>query len=227
MKHKIIIALGMLVLGGCASTTPTKTTEQAYMVIDVQGDSSIRERVLDTVIQTAQENMDNLTVSRGLPPSSLPETASRFELISPFANTQLGGMVSGFSALSQASGGASMKIPSCKDPILTMKSDSSVSGWSEKTSFFICVVQYKKGYHVDVYTTFEKQSGGLSVNALSRSLASSLVGDTSQKIPQTMKRLKDALALLKTETKVVDSYIPTKWKGLFADDTSAVTAASE
>jgi hypothetical protein len=91
--------------------------------------------------------------------------------------------------------------------------------FGEKTSFFICVVQYKKGYHVDIYTTFEQQSGGLSVNALSASLARSMVGDTSQIIPRTMKRLETALASVSTNTKVVDSYIPNKWKGFFLDET--------
>ncbi len=145
----------MFVLGGCASTTPTRTTEQAYMIIDVKGDSSIRDTVLDTIIDSAQSSMDSLTVNRGIPPASLPEKASRFKLVSPFQNTQLGNVMSGFSALSQASGGSGMKIPQCDSPILTMKSDKSVSGWSERTTFFICVVQYQTGYQVDVYTTFE------------------------------------------------------------------------
>lgn len=226
MKYGIFATLGLIFLTGCASTTPTRTTEQAYMIIDVKGDSSIRNKVLDTVISTAQESMDRLAVNRGIPPSNLPETASRFELVSPFANSPLGGMVNGFSAISQASGGSSMKIPSCKDPILTMKSNNSDAGFSENTTFFICVVQYKQGYHVDVYTTFEQQSGGLSVNALSASLARSIVGDTSQIIPRTMKRLETALAAVSPETKVVDSYIPEKWKGLFLDEVSSVSKSN-
>lgn len=227
MKNIIILALTLLILTGCASTTPTRTTEQAYMIIDVKGDSSIRDKLLDTVIETAQNSMSSLAVNRGLPPSTLPETASRFELVSPFANSQIGGLVSGFSAISQASGGSSMKIPQCKDPLLTMKSDKSASGWSERTTFFICVVQYQTGYQVDVYTTFEQQSGGISVNALSQSLVRSIAGDTSQNIPTTMVKIKDSVSLVSSETKIIDSYIPSKWKGLFADDTKALSATSE
>jgi len=109
MKSKVLIALAMLSIAGCSSMTPTKTTEQAYMVIDVQGDSSIRDDLLDTVIETAQSSMDSLTVNRGIPPSNIPETASRFELVDPFANSQFSGVMSGLSAYTQAHGGASMK----------------------------------------------------------------------------------------------------------------------
>ncbi|MCQ8888076.1 hypothetical protein NQT72_00870 [Pseudoalteromonas carrageenovora] len=223
MRNQLILALSILALAGCAATTPTRTTEQAYMVIDVKADATIRDELLDTIIETAQSNMSSLSVNRGIPPSSIPETASRFELVSPFQNTQLGGLVSGFSALSQASGGATMKIPQCKDPLLTMKSDKSASGWSERTTFFICVVQYQKGYQVDVYTTFEQQTGGVSVNALSQSLVRSIAGDTSQSIPTTMVRIRDSIANLDAQVKVKDSYIPSKWKGLFADDTKTLS----
>jgi len=223
MRNQLILALSILALAGCAATTPTRTTEQAYMVIDVKADATIRDELLDTIIETAQSNMSSLSVNRGIPPSSIPETASRFELVSPFQNTQLGGLVSGFSALSQASGGATMKIPQCKDPLLTMKSDKSASGWSERTTFFICVVQYHKGYQVDVYTTFEQQTGGVSVNALSQSLVRSIAGDTSQSIPTTMVRIRDSIANLDAQVKVKDSYIPSKWKGLFADDTKTLS----
>ena len=224
MRNQIFLALSILALAGCAATTPTRTTEQAYMVIDVKADATIRDELLDTIIETAQSSMSSLSVNRGIPPSSIPENASRFELVSPFENTQLGGLVNGFSALSQASGGATMKIPQCKDPLLTMKSDKSASGWSERTTFFICVGQYQKGFQVDVYTTFEQQSGGVSVNALSQSLVRSIAGDTSQSIPTTMVKIKDSIANLKAQVKVIDSYIPSKWKGLFADDTKALTA---
>jgi len=223
MRNQLILALSILALAGCAATTPTRTTEQAYMVIDVKADATIRDELLDTIIETAQSNMSSLSVNRGIPPSSIPETASRFELVSPFQNTQLGGLVSGFSALSQASGGATMKIPQCKDPLLTMKSDKSASGWSERTTFFICVVQYQKGFQVDVYTTFEQQTGGVSVNALSQSLVRSIAGDTSQSIPTTMVRIRDSIANLDAQVKVKDSYIPSKWKGLFADDTKTLS----
>jgi hypothetical protein len=199
--------------------TPTRTTEQAYMIIDVKGDSSIRDAVLDSVIKTTQENMKRLTVNRGIPPATLPENAERFELVNPLGNGQLGGLA----ALAQSQG-ANLNVPQCKNPILTMKSDSSVSGWSEKTTFFICVVQYQKGYHVDVYTTFEQQSGGLSVSALSQTVARSLVGDTSQHIPRTMKRLEDAMKAISSEATVIDSYIPSKWQGFFVDETTAVSA---
>ncbi|QYJ98131.1 lipoprotein [Shewanella alkalitolerans] len=211
MKRSILLAVGLAILSGCASTAQKNTTEQAYMIIDVKGDSSIRERVLNTVVSSVEKSMDTLTVSRGIPPAELPEKATRFKLTSPFGD-------SAFGALVQSQGGM-IKVPSCQDPLLTMKSDDSTEGFSEKTSFFICVVQYQQGYHVDIYSTFQQSSGGLSVNALSASLARSIVGDTSQIIPRTMKRVELALSNENLETKVVDSYIPSNWKGAFVNET--------
>lgn len=192
MKRSILLAVGLAILSGCASTAKKNTTEQAYMIIDVKGDSSIRERVLETVVSSVEESMDTLTVSRGIPPAELPEKATRFKLTSPFGNSSLSSFV-------QSQGGM-MQVPSCQDPLLVMKSDDTTQGFNEKTSFFVCVVQYQQGYHVDVYTTFQQSSGGLSVNALSASLARSIVGDTSQIIPRTMKRIELALVEENLET---------------------------
>ncbi|MGS0825227.1 hypothetical protein ACVBIO_05395 [Shewanella sp. 0m-8] len=214
MKSCALFALGLLTLAGCSSTQKN-STEQAYMIIDIKGDSSIRENVLDTVVETVQQSMDTLTVSRGIPPFELPEKPTRFKLVNPYGN-------SGIGALVQSHGGMVM-IPTCQDPILTMKSDDSTEGFGESTSFFICVVQYQQGYHVDIYTTFNQSSGGISIDAMSASLARSLVGDTSQIIPRTMKRIEIALSEENYETRVVDSYIPKKWKGAFIDETT-VTA---
>ncbi|QJR82151.1 hypothetical protein CA267_016030 [Alteromonas pelagimontana] len=216
MNKLIFTTLFALLATGCASTTPTKSTEQAYLIINIPGDSSIRQQVVDTVITTVKENMNSLTYNQGIPPALLPATAPRFTLVNPFGQ-------SGFAAMAQAQG-MNLKVPQCQDPLLTIKSDSSTSGWSESTTFFTCVVQYADGYHVDIYATFEQESGGLSVNALSQSLARSVVGDTSQLIPRTMKRIQIALQNASPETSVVDSYIPSRWKGVFVDDTVALEA---
>ena len=212
MKYGILLGLSFVLLTGCSSTTPTRTTESAYMVIDVKGDTDIRNELLNAIIKEAQVNMSKLTVNRGVPPSELPEKPQRFELIDPFENSQMGGLM----ALAQASG-ASTKIPSCKDPILTMQTTDDARNWGERTTFFICVVQYVEGYQVNMYTTFEQQTGGVSINALSASLARSVVGDTSQVIPITMDNIKTTIANVGSSVTIVDSYIPENWKGLFSD----------
>lgn len=215
MKKSILIAAILVLISGCASTAKKDSTEQAYLIIDVRGDASIRDLVLDTVISSVEKSMDSLTVSRGIPPQDLPEKATRFKLIAPFENTSFGALMQ--------SQGAMLKVPSCQDPILTMKSDDNNRDWGETTSFFVCVVQYQQGYHIDVYTTFVQKSGGLSIDAMSQSLARSIVGDTSQIIPRTMKGIEVALSKKNLETKIVDSYIPKKWKGAFLDETAEVT----
>jgi hypothetical protein len=215
MRRSILIAAVLALITGCVSTAKKDTTEEAYLIIDVKGDPSIRDLVLDTVISSVEKSMDSLTVSRGIPPQDLPEKASRFKLTAPFENTTIGALMQ--------SQGAMLNVPSCQDPILTMKSEDNNRDWGESTSFFVCVVQYQQGYHVDVYTTFKQKSGGLSIDALSQSLARSIVGDTSQIIPRTMKGIEVALSEQNLETKIVESYIPKKWKGVFLDETAGVT----
>lgn len=220
MKKLVTLASIALFLTGCGSTmTPTKTIEQSYMIIDVKGNSSIRDSLLDSLIETTQDNMDSLAVNRSIPSANLPEKASRFELVNPIE-----GAMGGMGALLAASG-ANLKVPKCNEPLLTVRSTSSTGDWGDSTTFFFCVVQYQQGYQIDVYTTFEQTTGGLSVQALSKSIASSLVGDPSQIIPRTMKRLYETAKSVDGSAEIVDSYIPQRWKGAFLDETDMAKAS--
>lgn len=73
--------------------------------------------------------------------------------------------MSGFSALSQASGGSAMKIPQCESPILTMKSDKSVrDGVKEQRSSYV-LFNIKQVIKL-MYTPHSNNSlvGSLSIN---------------------------------------------------------------
>ena len=81
MKKLLVAICALTMFSGCSSTmTPTRSTEQAFLIIDVKGDSSIRNTLLSSLIKTTQENMKRVSVNKGIPSSILPETATRFEL---------------------------------------------------------------------------------------------------------------------------------------------------
>lgn len=54
----------------------------------------------------------------------------------------------------------------------------------ENTQFFTCLWQYEDGYHVDIYTQFDIESGGLE--NLGRDLVRGMMGDSSQFIPRDL-----------------------------------------
>lgn len=218
MKKLLVALCALTMISGCSSTmTPTRSTEQAFLIIDVKGDSSIRNTLLSSLIKTTQENMKRVSVDKGIPSSILPETATRFELVEPVTMNN-GGM----GAL-MAAQGMSMKVPKCNNPLLTMRSDTSTTNLDDSTTFFFCVVQYKTGYQIDIYSTFKQTTGGLSVNAISKSIATSLLGDSSQLIPRTMKRIYETVKSVDESAVIVDSYIPENWKGTFNDETNFVS----
>ena len=77
---------------------------------------------------------------------------------------------------------------------------------SENTTFFVCLLPYQAGYHMDIYYTFTKVSGGFSPEMLGKSLANSLVGDSSQFIPRTISALESAAQKSGGTLKIVQSY---------------------
>jgi hypothetical protein len=205
----VAIALALFLLAGCASMTPTQQTEASFVIYDVQPASINRGRFLDAITQAVQKNQQQVRVTRDIQTGELPEKPARFVLKEPFANTNIGAMMS--------ASGQTLKKPVCENPILTLASGSSGAGGA--TSFFLCVIPYKDGYSVNIYSTFTSSSGGLSVDALGAALAKSVVGDASQYIPRAMNEVRKASESVGGNVSIIDSYIPDSFKGAFADQT--------
>lgn len=202
-------------IGGCASMTPTQTTESAYLVLDVKASVSDRNALLNDVTSAIKTHMSHARVNRGIPPANIPEQASRFRLENPLAG-------SGLAAIAAASG-ASLQTPVCDNPLMTVTAaDTGGAQYGEQTSFFACVVQYRSGYQVNIYASFTEVTGGLSPQLLGATLAKQVVGGRSQFIPRAMNEVRTAVGRY-GEVVIVDSYIPESFRGSFHDSVNILS----
>ena len=183
------------ILSSCASSTRIKERTEGYRVYDIKGGnlSSIASN-LKTAIR---KNSDKATFSNNIPPHPLPLKPARFELTNPFGNSGIGALF--------ASQGESIKIPKCDNSPFTSMSQGNFSG-SENTTFFVCIQPYSEGNHMDVYYSFTKSSGGFNPQSLGKSLAQSVLGDSSQFIPRTMAALEKAVQEAGGSIKIVNAY---------------------
>lgn len=191
----VLISLG---LSGCQSTSMTKTkeTKRSYAVFDLKVAENVSSTDMAKAIKTAlQANTSAVKITEDLPPYPLPKDAPRFQLVNPFGSN---------SALS-ALAGSSVKIPTCDGALVyAQAADSSMNSHGENTQFYTCLWQYEDGYHVDIYTQFDIESGGL--DNLGKDLVRSLMGDSSQFIPRTIASIRDNLGALDAEATLVTAY---------------------
>ncbi len=197
MSKKLIAGLILISLGlvGCQSTTKTKVTKKSYAIYDVQVNENIEPTDMASAIKRAlQSNTQSVRIVEDLPPYPLPEAAPRFQLVNPF------GKSSGFAALA-----GNIKVPTCDGALVYAQAqDSSMSSYGENTQFYTGLWQYEGGYHVDVYTQFDIETGGLE--NLGVDLMREILGDSSQFIPRTIKSIKDNLESLNASAKLVTAY---------------------
>ncbi|MBL4623528.1 MAG: hypothetical protein JKY42_00030 [Flavobacteriales bacterium] len=183
-------------LSACAGLTPTREVTEGYRVYDVRGTQNHSE-IVANLKSTMQKNADKVRFTNDIPPYPLPEKAGRFTLTNPFGKSGMGALL--------AAQGHSVKIPQCADSVFSATSNDSFRG-AENTTFFVCLIPYTEGYHMDVYYTYTKVSGGFSPEALGRSLAQQMVGDSSQFIPRIIAALETSVQTSGAEIKLLDSY---------------------
>ena len=203
------LALG-LVLTGCASMKPTYHAESTFVIYDVKPAALDRNQLLKAVLDAVQTSASKLRVNREIPPAELPTTPGRFELQDPFANSRMGALL--------ASQAQNIRVPVCKNALMTVSTDNtSMAQYGEQTSFFLCVLPYKDGYHIDIHATFVRASSGLTPQGISAAVGRSLIGDSSQFIPRTMNNVRAAAEVVGGKVTVIDSYIPEDFKGAFVN----------
>ncbi len=191
-----ILTITSSLLSACASMTPTREVTVGYRIYDIKGASSLSE-VAKGLKSALQKSSDRATFTNDIPPYPLPEKPGRFTVVNPLANSNLG-------ALMAAQGGG-MRIPKCETSPFTSMTQDNFDG-AENTTFFVCLQPYTEGYHMDIYYTFTKVSGGFSPEALGRSLAQSAFGDSSQFIPRTIASLEKAAQDTGASVNIVDAY---------------------
>jgi hypothetical protein len=196
MKKLLMVSLCASALTGCATMTPTTETRASYAIYDVHAAQGLTASQVAEAIRTGlQKQTDQVQITQGIPPSPLPEKPGRFRLVNPFGQ--------GMAALA----GRSLQMPVCDDAILTARAgNTGMAQYGENTLFFLCVLPYQGGYHLDVYTQFSMASGGFSPQALGATLARGVVGDSSQFIPRTIASVVDSVKQTGASVDLVESY---------------------
>ncbi|KPF45255.1 hypothetical protein D621_18100 [beta proteobacterium AAP51] len=181
------VVTAFVTLAGCASTTRTVETTPGYAIYDIKAPAGVtHSQIAEAVKTTLQKSMTAVQVTNAIPPSPLPETAPRFQLVSPFKGSNL--------ATLAAASGQNLQVPTCEGAIMTAQaSDTSMRKYGEAVSFFACVMPYKGGWSLNVYTTFRTASGAFNPQTLAATLMKPLTGDSSQFIPRTINRLVDVV----------------------------------
>jgi hypothetical protein len=199
-KSLAMAALAALGMAGCAGITPTREVSSGYAVFDVKAGQDIAAARIAEAIKTAlQKNMSQVQIVNGIPPSPLPDQAPRFRLVLPFKGSGLGALA--------AASGQSLQVPTCEGAVLTANArDTSMARYGEGTTFFACLMPYKGGYALNVYTTFAKASGAFSAATLGASLARSVVGDSSQFIPRTIAQMVEAVKSTGADVRLQEAY---------------------
>jgi uncharacterized membrane protein len=187
-------------LTACASTTPTREVSSGYAVFDITASADVSHaKLADAVKLALQASMSKVQIVQGIPPSPLPDKAPRFQLVSPFKGGSLGALA--------AASGQSFQVPTCEGAIVTARAaDTSMGRYGEATTFFACLMPYQGGWSLNIYTTFDKTSGAFSAAVLGATLASTLVGDSSQFIPRTIASMVDRLKGAGATVRLVEAY---------------------
>lgn len=131
MKTLKYALIGATVLNaGCMGmTTKTQETSSAYAIYDIKSTSEVSHSVIAQAVLTGlKKSTSAVRASQDIPPTPLPQAPGRFELTNPFEGSKM-------AALASASG-QSLKVPSCKNAILTANAaDTAMSKYGEKQHF--------------------------------------------------------------------------------------------
>ena len=199
LRKSVVVAL-VLACSGCGSTTPTKETITSYSIYDVRGPSSVSPAaVAEAVTNGLKQSSSSIQVTRNLPPYPVPDQPGRFTVTNPFANTQMG-------ALAQAAG-SNFNVAKCDNAFVVGSAvNSGMREYGENTQFYVCLWQYKEGYHLDFYVKFDRQSGGFSTKTLAATLMRPLTGDSSQFIPRTIGNVTAEIEKIGLKPTLADSF---------------------
>ena len=84
--------------------------------------------------------------------------------------------------------------------------DNSMSRYGEGTTFFACLMPYRHGYSLNVYTTFTKASGAFNSAVLAATLMRPLTGDAAQFIPRTIGYMVEGVRQTGSSVSLLEAY---------------------
>ncbi len=189
---KVVLAIGVaLFLAGCGAINNAlvekKKTVEYYRIFDIKTNAD-RFAVAEAASNGLGRNVNSANEAMPIPNfSEPPEKPGRFKLFDPLAGSKL-------AALAASGGSIGYKVATCEGAVWTAKANRSISGSSD-LRLTVCLWQYKDGYHLDAYATFQKLEGGIM--QISRSMASAMVGTPEE---WTEKTFLDIVRTIRKET---------------------------
>lgn len=200
MYKKLTIAIiTTLLLTSCGSLNNAllekHETVEYYRIFNIKTDAE-RNNVIKAASRGLAKNTNKARETRPIPKSgTLPNKPGRFRLTEPFKGTNIGGIYS-------LAGGSnvSLKIAECDDAIWIAKAERD-SG-SSTLNLTACLFQYKQGYHLDLYATFNKTSGG--IKEVTRQVVYKAVGTPEQWVEKTFL---DIVKQIRSETGATFQYL--------------------
>ncbi|WP_245879908.1 hypothetical protein [Vibrio gangliei] len=198
-KSKVIglILSASAMLSGCGSVNNAlaekSTTVEYYRIFNVETNSN-RSAVIKAASNGLGRNINSANESTPIPNfSTPPEQSGRFHLVNPFAGSNMASLA--------AANGVSLKIATCDGAVWVAQATREIQD-SSTLKLTSCLWQYKNGYHLDVYASFNKQTGGLM--QISRSLSDAMVGTSEE---WTEKTFLDIVREIRKETGAKITYL--------------------
>ena len=186
------------ILAGCGGMgTRTTETISSYAIYDISPSSGTTAgQITKSIKTTLTQSMSSVNISSGIPSAPLPDKPGRFQLSNPFKGSALGALA-----------GQAGLIPTCDGALMTATSrDSAMSSYGENTMFFLCLLPYTSGYHLDIYVSFTRKSGGFSTSTMAATLMRPLTGDSSKFIPRTIQKIVTGIEETGARSKLVEQY---------------------
>jgi len=195
--RNILLGISTLALATGCVTTPTTSTENGYAIYNIQAPFNMHKEITKAITEGAKTHTSEIRVKKEIPPHPLPQDAGRFKL-TPIKLT------GNFAALA---GNNIPKQPSCEGSMMDINAvNTGMSSYGEKTRYFMCLMPYEEGFHLDVYTTFTIKTGGFSTRTIGADIARSMIGDSSQFMPKTLNSIVEKVNETGATMTVVEVY---------------------
>ena len=175
-------------------------SSSGYAIFDIKAGPEVRAaRIVDAIKAGLQKGTTQVQIVNSIPPSPLPDTPGRFQLASPLKGSGLASVA--------ATAAQSLLMPTCEGAIMTANArDSSMNRYGEATTFFACLMPYRDGYALNVYTTFTKASGAFNSAVLAATLMRPVTGDSAQFIPRTIGYMVEGIKQTGAKVNLLEAY---------------------
>lgn len=185
----------------CVPVATAKDVSRAtefYHIFDFKTDVSKAQ-----MIKAATAGLGrNISASETVTPlvmTPTPEKPQRFEIVNPFENSRMGGLM----AMMSPTQLAQLKQAQCNGAIWIANASRQIAR-SQNLRLTLCIFPYAGGYQLDVYGIDVLDKGGGLSKQLGRAIASAIVGDP---VDWTNKTILDIVRSAASGTNAQVSYV--------------------